>query len=125
MQKVLISGYLGFENFGDEALLYVLIKNLLDLGVQRNNITVISNNPNITANTYNVSAINRWNFFEVFSALLSHNKLIFIGGIFQDKTSFKSFAYYFLQLFFAGLFQKKVTLFGAGIGPFQRNSICL
>ena len=121
MQKVLISGYFGFENFGDEALLYVLIKHLLEFGVQRNNITVLSNKPNITSNAYNVNAVSRWNFLDVFNALLSHNKLIFTGGIFQDKTSFKSFGYYFLQLFFAELFGKEVTFFGAGIGPFQRN----
>lgn len=121
MKKVLVSGYLGFENFGDEALLYVLIKHLLDLGIQRSNITVLSNKPNITSNTYNINALDRWNLFETFNALLNHDKLIFIGGIFQDKTSFKSFAYYFLQLLFAGFFSKEVTFFGAGIGPFQRS----
>ena len=121
MKKVLVSGYLGFGNFGDEALLYVLIKHLLELGIQRNNITIISNKPNITGNIYNVNAVNRWNFFEVLNALLSHNKLIFIGGVFQDRTSFKSFFYYFLQLFFSGLFGKEVTFFGAGVGPFQRK----
>ncbi len=73
MKKVLVSGYLGFGNFGDEALLYVLIKHLLELGIQRNNITIISNKPNITGNIYNVNAVNRWNFFEVLNALLSHN----------------------------------------------------
>ncbi len=121
MQKVLISGYFGFDNFGDEALLYVLVKHLVELGVQRTNITVLSNKPDITSNIYNVNAVNRWNPFEVFNALLTHNKLIFTGGVFQDKTSFKSFAYYFLQLFFAGLFGKEITFFGAGIGPFQRK----
>ena len=84
MNKILISGYLGFENFGDEALLYVLVKNLLELGIQRNNITVISNNPNITANTYNVYAINRWNFFEMDQFLLQ-TKLLFFGIILQRK----------------------------------------
>ncbi len=121
MQKILISGYLGFENFGDEALLYVLIKHLVELGIQRHDITVLSNKPDITSNTYSVNALNRWNFFELLNALLNHDKLIFIGGIFQDKTSFKSFAYYFLQLFVAGSFGKQVTFFGAGVGPFQRD----
>ena len=121
MKRVLISGYFGFENFGDEALLYVLVKHFLELGIQKNNITVLSNKSNITLNTYGVNAVNRWNFFEVFNALLSHDKLIFTGGVFQDKTSFKSFVYYFLQIFLAGLFGKEVAFFGAGVGPFQRN----
>ena len=59
MQKVLISGYFGFDNFGDEALLYVLVKHLVELGVQRTNITVLSNKPDITSNIYNVNAANR------------------------------------------------------------------
>ena len=121
MKKVLISGYIGFENFGDEALLYVLIKHLVELGIQRHDITVLSNKPDITSNTYKVNTVNRWSFVEVFNTLLNHDKLIFIGGIFQDKTSFQSFAYYFVQLFFAGLFGKAVTFFGAGVGPFQRD----
>ena len=121
MKKVLISGYLGFENFGDEALLYVLLKHLTELGIQKHNITVLSNQPGVTSGTYNVNAVNRWNYFEVFNALLNNDKLIFIGGVFQDKTSFKSFFYYFLQIFIAGLFGKEIAFFSAGIGPLQRN----
>lgn len=121
MKKVLISGYIGYENFGDEALLHILIKHLLELGIQRQNINVLSNNPINTSNIYGVTAANRWSFFEVFQAILNTDKLIFIGGIFQDKTSLKSFLYYFAQMFLAQFFGKDITLFGAGIGPFQRN----
>ena len=115
--KILISGYFGYENFGDEALLYSLIKSLIDLGAKNQNITVLSNNPTITSKQFNVKSINRWNIVDFINALLSHNILIFTGGLFQDRTSFKSFFYYFLQLFLGGTLQKTVLLYGAGIGP--------
>lgn len=121
MKKVLICGYFGFENFGDEALLYVLIKALSDLGIQRQNITVLSNNPGLVSNVHKVNSVMRWNYLDVLNALLSNDKIIFTGGVFQDKTSFKSFLYYFLQLFIAGISGKDVAFFGAGVGPFQRE----
>ena len=70
MKRILISGYLGFDNFGDEALLHVLIKDLLDAGILRQNITVISKNPNATKRAHNVNSINRWNVLSIVSALL-------------------------------------------------------
>lgn len=121
MKQVLISGYLGFNNYGDEALLFVIIKNLLGLGVRRENITVISNDVPLTSGNYKVNAVNRWNLFSVIDSITKNDLLIFIGGVFQDKTSFKSFLFYFFQLFMAGLLGKKVLLLGAGIGPFQRR----
>ncbi|MBI2995553.1 MAG: polysaccharide pyruvyl transferase family protein [Candidatus Melainabacteria bacterium] len=121
MKRILISGFLGFDNFGDEALLHVLIRDLLSLGVQKQNITVLSRNPDKTRKTYGVNAVNRWDFFDLVYVLLSHDLLIFLGGLFQDKTSFKSFLYYFFQLFIAGISQKIISFYGGGFGPFQRK----
>lgn len=122
MRRILISGYIGFDNFGDEALLFVLIDNLLELNIRREDITVLSNNPQLTLEKFNVRTVNRWNFFEVFNALTASDYLICIGGIFQDKTSFKSFLYYFLQLFLAKIFGKLIVLYGVGVGPFLRKA---
>ena len=121
MKRILISGFLGFGNFGDEALLYVLIHDLVNLGIRRGNVTVISNNPNLTADTYNVNSINRWNLIQLIFNMANHDAIIFVGGLFQDKTSIRSFLYYFLQLLIAGLFGKEIVFVGAGIGPFQRK----
>lgn len=120
MKKVLISGYIGFDNFGDEALLHVLIKDLIGVGFERKNIVVISNNPAETTRKFNVEAFDRLSFFNLFINILNCNALIFIGGLFQDKTSFKSFLYYWAQLFLAEIFNKEIVFYGAGLGPFQR-----
>ena len=119
-RKVLIGGYFGFDNFGDEALLFVLINNLLEAGFKKEGITVLSHNPNLTSLKYKVNAKNRWNVFEVLGALFSSDALVFTGGVFQDKTSFKSFLYYFSLLYLAGLFNKTIVFYGIGIGPFQK-----
>ena len=121
MKQVLISGYLGFENFGDEALLHVLINNLLEIGFKKENITVISKEPKVTTNIYNVYSINRLNLFEFLSALFKSKAIIFIGGLFQDKTSFRSFFYYFLQLFLSEILGKEIIFYGVGIGPLQQS----
>ena len=121
MKKILISGYFGFDNFGDEALLYVTLKDLNDLGIPKENITVISNNTGHTTFNYGVRTLNRWNISHIVRGILKNDILIFTGGLFQDKTSFISFLYYFFQLFLAGIFQKSILLYGAGIGPFKGN----
>lgn len=41
-KKVVLSGYYGYDNFGDEAILSVLISHLQQIGAD---ITVLSHNP--------------------------------------------------------------------------------
>ena len=44
MTKYVISGYIGFDNFGDEAIVKVLTTHLRNINVEK--ITVLSSNPN-------------------------------------------------------------------------------
>ncbi len=121
MKQILISGYLGFGNFGDEALLHVLIRDLVNIGIKRTNITVISNDYVSTISKYGVKAIDRKDFFQIIPSILMTDAIIFIGGLFQDKTSFKSFLYYYIHLFLAEITGKDIIFCGAGIGPLQRR----
>lgn len=121
MKKVIVSGYLGFNNFGDEALLCILINDLLKAGFRREDITVISNNPELTTKSHNVKAINRWNIISLIGALINHSFLIFIGGLFQDKTSFRSLLYYIFQIIMAALFQLEIAFYAVGIGPLEKK----
>ena len=120
-KQILIIGYLGFENFGDEALLHVLIKDLIKVGFKREHITAISNAPAKTISTHQVNSVNRWNLLEIVIDLLACDNVIFIGGLFQDKTSLRSFIYYFLLLYVAKALRKKIVFYGVGVGPFLRN----
>ncbi len=115
MTKYIVSGYIGFDNFGDEAIAGVLVKNLKNLGAEK--ITLISSNPKKTSELYNVESTGMLNFFR---PLLESDVLISGGGsLLQDVTSLKSLFYYLLIIMSALLIDKKVFIFAQGFTPFR------
>lgn len=118
-KKVVLSGYYGFDNFGDEAILSVLIEHLKSIGAD---ITVISQNPQKTGYTYQVNAVKNFNLLQLLFAIKNSDVLISGGGsLLQDVTSLKSLIYYSFVIFLAQLFNKEVIIFAQGIGPLQRD----
>jgi polysaccharide pyruvyl transferase CsaB len=111
--KYLVSGYIGFDNFGDEAIAFVLSKKLKSEGAEK--ITFISSNPKKTASVYEV---NSCGMFQFLPALFDSDILISGGGsLLQDVTSFKSLIYYLAVIYSALILGKKVRIFAQGIGP--------
>ncbi len=111
--KICVSGYYGFDNFGDETILSVLIDNLKDY-----DLTVFSSNPEKTIKTYGVKSVHSFKYKDVLNELLKCDCLISGGGsLLQDKTSAKSLIYYLLLLVFAQICGKKTIIFAQGIGP--------
>ncbi len=116
-KEVLISGYYGFKNSGDDALLKAITDDLKAKSPYRK-IVVLSKNPEETKKTYNVSAINRLNPFSVISHMRKAELLISGGGtLIQDATSTKSLIYYLSVISTAKLLGMKVMLYANGIGP--------
>ncbi len=114
-KKVVISGYYGFGNFGDEAILSVLINHLKKTGYE---IVVLSSNPRATSMNYMVNAIKSFNFYQVSGVIKQSDILISGGGsLLQDVTSLKSLIYYLWVIFTALRYKKKVIIFAQGIGP--------
>jgi len=68
MSKIVISGYYGFANAGDEAMLTAIIKSLrsTEKSVE---LTVISGDPEMTSAQHQVNSIHRFNFFEIIKSL--------------------------------------------------------
>lgn len=118
-KQVVISGYYGFGNFGDEAILSVLIKRLKHMG---HDIVVLSSNPRKTSMEYFVNAINSFDFNKV-SGLIKHSDVLISGGgsLLQDVTSLKSLIYYLWVIFTALRHKKKVIIFAQGIGPIKNK----
>ncbi len=111
--RVLISGYYGFDNFGDEALLSGLSHSLLSQGHE---LTILSGNPQRSTELHNLKAVHRYK--GLIAALLNCDALISGGGgLLQDKTSFKSLQYYLWVIKLAKLLGKRVLIFGQSIGP--------
>ena len=118
--KVVVSGYIGFNNFGDESIFSVLCKNLKE---QNTEITAITSNPNMTKLLYGVKAVKTFDIAGIIFALLNTDILISGGGsLLQDKTSLKSLLYYLFIIICAKIFGKKVVIFAQGIGPIENKN---
>jgi len=114
---IIISGYYGFGNAGDEAILSAMISSLKHF-IPDADITVISANPRKTLREHGVKSIHRKDIWKIFSCMESAS--LFIsggGGLIQDVTSFQSLAYYLGMIFIAKLMGKKAMIFAQGIGP--------
>jgi polysaccharide pyruvyl transferase CsaB len=110
---VLISGYYGFGNLGDEALLAGLIATLQPSG---HRITALSHDPEATRSAHGVAARQRLRGLP--AALLSCDVLLSGGGgLLQDRTSARSLGYYLGTIRMARSLGRRVVLFGQSIGP--------
>lgn len=117
MVKVCISGYYGFKNFGDEAILKVLTEHLKDADV-----TVFSSDSQFTSDTYGVKSVKTFDLKNVVKTIQNTDILISGGGsLLQDVTSLKSLIYYSLIIALGLLFNKKVIIFAQGIGPINNK----
>ncbi|MCR4693263.1 MAG: polysaccharide pyruvyl transferase CsaB [Firmicutes bacterium] len=115
--KFVISGYYGFENSGDDALLLTIIRQIRN-DYKNAQITVLSKSPKKTAADYGVVSVYRYNPLSVIFHILKCNLLISGGGtLIQDATSTKSLIYYLAIIKIARFFKKKVMLYANGIGP--------
>lgn len=120
MKKVLISGYYGFDNTGDEAILEVLTQELSKSGMD---VSVFSNCPSKTQKNYPVKAYKRFDMMQILKAISSCDFLISGGGsLFQDVTSSSSLYYYLAIVKIAQMLRKKVFIYSQGIGPINHEA---
>ncbi len=115
--RILMSGYYGFSNAGDEAILNAIHRNLLRLEGNIE-VRVLIANPERAARIYDYDMVGRFNVFQVVRAMRRCDLLISGGGsLLQDRTSTKSILYYLTVMNMAKLMKKKVMLYANGIGP--------
>ena len=117
MYNILISGYYGFDNIGDESILRTLITSLREK-IPDCRLTVLSHNPASTREKYGVEAVERMSPGAILRAVRRCDMLISGGGsLLQDVTSSKSIHYYLFIIRLAKLLGKKVFIYSQGIGP--------
>lgn len=119
---VLISGYYGCGNIGDEAvlagMLQALRKTRSDTEVQ---YIVLSQNPTDTANMHRVPSLHRMRIGDVYNLINRCDVLISGGGsLLQDTTSLHSILYYLFIVYLAVISKKPVVIYAQGIGPIRR-----
>jgi len=117
--KLLLAGYYGVGNIGDEAMLRSLI-----LSIKKDHpgsrISVLSADPAGTSKAYDVVSVHKYSFINVLKELKRSDAFILGGGgILQDVTSLRSLLYYLTLIASAKVLKKKVILLGQGIGPIR------
>lgn len=116
-----MSGYYGFDNSGDEALLLAILRSLR--AIQEDvRICVLSRDPAKTEREYGVHSINRYNLFQLRKTLKQSKMLISGGGsLMQDVTSSKSLWYYIYVMNLAKKLGAKVMVYANGVGPIAKE----
>ena len=120
-KKVLFSGYYGFDNSGDDAILHAIVNDIraIDPTIQLN---VLSYDPARTRRLYNVNATQRFHYGSVKKALKSADLLISGGGsLLQDETSSRSLYYYLGVMALAKRMKKKIYVYANGVGPIHKT----
>lgn len=120
MAQFLVSGYYGFHNAGDEAILAGMIKAVRDLEPEAR-FTVISGTAAQTRSLHGVQAISRGDFKSIWRAMGRADLFISGGGsLLQDITSMKSLTYYLGLVTMAKLRLRPVMFYAQGAGPVTR-----
>ena len=122
MPKIMISGYFGFNNTGDEAILKSMVRAFKEK-IPQVKIAVLSHNPLQTSQTYKVKAINRLHLIKIIRCLRNVN--LFIsggGGLLQDSTGKGwSILYYLGLILITKTVKVPVMIYAQGIGPINKK----
>lgn len=122
-RRVVISGYYGFGNTGDEAILAGIVAGFRELAPDVQ-LVVLSATPQETAAEYRVECVDRARFGDIGRAIDEADLLISGGGgLLQDATSWRSPLYYLHVMRLARKRGKPVMIFAQGIGPLRRRLI--
>lgn len=117
MRNILLSGYYGFNNTGDEAILASTVNALRNARPDLN-IMVLSKRPGETSDTYGVESYARMNLPQVIKAVKKADLVVFGGGsLLQDATSLRSLIYYLSVIELSHILKKPVLIYANGIGP--------
>ncbi len=116
-----ISGYYGFHNNGDDALLLAITEEIKKSKADAR-VVVLSQRPEETREVYCVDAVSRVNPFKLIGVMRKSKVLLSGGGsLLQDETSSKSLWYYLFIIKLAKMCKCKVMQFANGFGPVKRK----
>lgn len=120
--QVVISGYYGFENAGDDAILQTIHHQITaNTHQSKVDIVVLSHNPAKTEEHYGLRAVHRLNLPAIVHTMKKSDALVSGGGsLIQDRTSTRSLLYYLGIIRLAQWMHKPVMLYANGIGPVVR-----
>ena len=119
MTCIALSGYYGFHNIGDEAILEAIVTTLRRYRPDIE-LIVFSADPLHTRETYGVKAVSRTHLPSIIRVLRRADLLVSGGGgLLQDVTGPRSIPYYLGIIELAKLMGKKVAVYAQGVGPLR------
>ncbi len=115
--RVLLSGYYGYGNVGDEALLSGILTGLRSHGIEP---VVLSGDPAATRALHGVRAVDRYRGLP--AAIATCDALVSGGGgLLQDVSSGRSLSYYLTVIRLARWLGKRVVVYGQSVGPLSQG----
>jgi len=124
LKRIVLSGYYGFGNIGDEAVMEGVRATLNEAGVDAG-ITVLSADPERTMREHpGVESVHRYKLAPVIRAIMQADLVISGGGsLFQDATSARSTYYYLFVLRLAQVLRRRTMAYAQGVGPLNREKV--
>ena len=117
---IIIAGYYGFNNIGDEALLMAIIQDLKTY-IDDIKVVVLSNTPAESSLLYSTYSINRFSLIRIVRAMKKSRMFVYGGGtLIQENTSTRSLIYYLGMIWIAKKIGLKVMLYANGIEPINK-----
>lgn len=125
VRRLVLSGYYGFRNSGDEAVLLSILTALEQAAKERGvrvEPIVLSGDPAWTEKQYGVRAVPRMSVGDIRRTLKESDGLISGGGsLLQDATGLGSIPYYLGVMALARWSGKPTFVYAQGIGPVNRG----
>ncbi len=118
-----LSGYYGFRNSGDDALLFAIVESLRKY-MPDIRLCALTSRTSLTKSQYSIDCAPRFNPFAV-NRLLKNAKMLISGGgsLIQDATSSKSLLYYTYIIKLAKKHGARVYVYANGIGPLKDKNL--
>lgn len=114
--RVVIGGYAGCGNLGDDAVLQGILSGLWQNGISPRAVTVLSGRPRRDSIRFGVRCVHRMNLFSILFALLRADLFVSGGGtLLQNRTGRCSLFYYLSLLRLARLCSCRTVVLG-GLG---------
>ncbi len=114
--RILLCGYYGFGNIGDNALLRASAE-LAKKKFKGWEISALTKKPHKDKQSFRLRCINRFSPIRVFWEIYKADILVFGGGtLLQERTSLRSLLYYTALIAMAKTCNTQVQLWGNGIG---------
>jgi polysaccharide pyruvyl transferase CsaB len=120
--RVLVSGYYGCGNAGDEAILAGLVTGFRELAPTAD-LVVLSGDPGATSAEHGVMAVPRALRSARRQAKMCDLLVSGGGGLLQDVTSWRSPLYYLAIMHFARKAGRPVAFVGQSVGPLRRAAV--